>query len=76
MGREPSHIQIFRPLQNGVIHDYKMLTSMLHYTVHELVGRRVVNQPRAVMAVSAVANELEKRQLIIGMFDAVPAVRS
>ena len=70
VGREPSHIQIFRPLQNGVIHDYKMLTSMLHYTVHELVGRRVVNRPRAVMAVSAVANELEKRQLIIGMFDA------
>lgn len=70
VGREPSHIRVYRPLQNGVIQDYRMLTSMLHQIVQEVVGRRVVNRPRAVMAVSAMANELEKRQLIIGMFDA------
>ena len=69
-GREPSGITVVRPLEKGTIQDFDMLSIMLNYFVMRAVGKRVFNRPRALMSVSATSNEIEKRQLILGMLEA------
>ena len=70
IGREPSGIAVVRPLQKGTIQDFDMLSIMLNYFVMRVVGKHMFNRPRALMSVSATANEIEKRQLILGMLEA------
>ena len=47
-----------------------MLSILLNHFVIQVIGKRLFTRPRAVMSVSAAANEIEKRQLIVGMFEA------
>ncbi len=70
MGREPAGISVERPLQKGTIQDFDMLSILLNYFVMRVVGKRLFNRPRALLSVSATANEIEKRQLILGMLEA------
>ncbi len=70
MGREPIGISVVRPLQKGTIHDFDMLSIMLNYFVMRVVGKHLFNRPRALMSISATSNEIEKRQLILGMLEA------
>jgi rod shape-determining protein MreB len=70
IGREPSGISVVRPLQKGTIQDFDMLSIMLNYFVMRVVGKHLFNRPRAMMSLSATANEIEKRQLILGMLEA------
>lgn len=70
MGREPGNIRVVRPLGEDSIHDFDMLGIMLAHFVRMVVGKRVFSRPRAVLSISAKANELEKRQLILGMLEA------
>ncbi len=70
MGREPGNIEVVRPLQSGAIRDFDMLGIMLSHFVTMVVGKRVFSRSRAVLSISSVANELEKRQLILGMLEA------
>lgn len=70
LGREPNNIEVVRPLQKGTIHDFDMLSILLNHFVIQVIGKRLFTRPRAVMSVSAAANEIEKRQLIVGMFEA------
>jgi rod shape-determining protein MreB len=70
MGREPAGITVTRPLQKGTIQDFDMLSVMLNYFVMRVVGKRLFRRPRALISVSATANELEKRQLIFKMLEA------
>ncbi len=70
IGREPAGITVVRPLQKGTIQDFDMLSIMLNYFVMRVVGKHLFNRPRALMSVSATANEIEKRQLILGMLEA------
>ena len=70
LGREPGNIEVVRPLQKGTIQGFDMLSIMLNHFVVRVIGKHIFARPRAVMSVSASANEIEKRQLIIGMFEA------
>ncbi|MDO5022166.1 MAG: rod shape-determining protein [Eubacteriales bacterium] len=70
LGREPNHIEVVRPLQSAVIRDFDMLSIMLNHFVGLVIGRRLFSRPRAVLSISCVANELEKRQLVLGMLEA------
>lgn len=70
IGREPVGITVVRPLQKGTIQDFDMLSIMLNYFVMRAVGKHLFNRPRAIMSVSATSNEIEKRQLILGMLEA------
>jgi rod shape-determining protein MreB len=70
MGREPAGISVVRPLQKGTIQDFDMLSILLNYFVMRVVGKQFFNRPRALLSVSATANEIEKRQLILGMLEA------
>ena len=70
MGREPAGISVVRPLRRGTIQDFDMLSILLNYFVMRVVGKHLFNRPRALLSVSATANEIEKRQLILGMLEA------
>ncbi|HHU01844.1 MAG: rod shape-determining protein [Christensenellales bacterium] len=70
LGREPSHIEVVRPLQSAVIRDFDMLSIMLNHFITLVIGKRIFSRPRAVLSISCMANELEKRQLILGMLEA------
>ncbi len=70
MGREPGNIEVIRPLQKGTIQDFDMLSILLNHFVIRVIGKHFFSRPRAVMSVSSAANEIEKRQLIVGMFEA------
>ncbi len=70
MGREPANIEVIRPLQKGAIQDFAMLSILLNHFVIRVIGKRFFSRPRAVMSISCAANEIEKRQLIVGMFEA------
>lgn len=70
IGREPSGITVVRPLQKGSIQDFDMLSIMLNYFVMRVVGKHLFNRPRALMSISATSNEIEKRQLVLGMLEA------
>lgn len=70
MGREPGNIEVVRPLQYGAIRDFDMLGIMLNHFVVMVVGKRVFSRPRAVLSISSMVNELEKRQLLLGMLEA------
>jgi len=70
MGREPSNIEVVRPLRSGAIRDNNMLGLMLNHFVVMVIGKRVFSRPRAVLSISSMTNELERRQLLMGMLEA------
>lgn len=70
LGREPNNIEVIRPLQMGMIKDFDMLSILLNHFVVRVIGKHIFARPRAVMSISASINEIEKRQLVIGMFEA------
>lgn len=70
LGREPNNIEVVRPLQKGAIQDFQLLRILLNHFVIRVIGKRLFSRPRAIMSVSSSANEIEKRQLIMGMFEA------
>lgn len=69
LGREPSGIQVIRPLQKGAIQNFDLLSVMLNHFVTMVVGKHLFNRPRALLCLSATANEFEKRQLIMRMLE-------
>lgn len=70
LGREPNNIEVIRPLHKGSIQDFDMLSIMLNHFVVRVIGKHIFARPRAVMSISSSTNEIEKRQLIVGMFEA------
>ncbi len=70
IGRTPSNILAIRPLRDGVISDYDLVSFMLRGFVTKAIGKHMFARPRAVLAVPTSVNEMEKRSLISSMFDA------
>ena len=69
-GRAPSNISIIRPLAQGNMVDFDLTTAMIRYHMSEIIGRRFLSRPRAVMAVPSGMKDIEKKALISAMFDA------
>ena len=70
IGRTPSNILAIRPLRDGVITDYELVSFMLKGFVLKAVGKHLFSRPRAILALPDAVNEMEKRSLISTMFDA------
>ena len=70
VGRTPSNILAIRPLRDGVISDFELVSFMLKGFVLKAVGKRMFARPRAVLALPTSVNEMEKRSVISTMFDA------
>ena len=70
IGRTPGNILAIRPLRDGVISDFDLVSFMLRGFVLKAIGKHMFARPRAIMAVPTSVNEMEKRSLISTMFDA------
>ena len=70
IGRTPSNILALRPLREGVISDYELVSFMLKGFVLKAIGKHMFARPRAILALPTGVNEMEKRSIISTMFDA------
>jgi len=64
LGKTPGSITAVRPLKDGVISDFEITESMLHYFIHKAHGGGIV-RPRVVIAVPGGITDVE-RQAVIG----------
>ena len=70
IGRTPSNILALRPLRDGMISDYELVSFMLKGFVLKAIGKHMFARPRAILALPTGVNEMEKRSIISTMFDA------
>ena len=64
IGRTPSNILALRPLREGVISDYELVSFMLKGFVLKAIGKHMFARPRAILALPTGVNEMEKRSII------------
>lgn len=70
IGRTHSSIAALRPLREGMVSDFELTSSMLHYFVTQVIGKRMFARPRAVLSLPSGVNEMEKRSISAIMFEA------
>ncbi len=60
-GRHPEHIDVVRPLRDGVIADYEVTEAMLRYFFRKVGGRMRVRGPEVMLSVPYGVTSVEKR---------------
>ena len=60
-GRTPEHIEVIRPLRDGVIADYEVTEAMLRYFFDKVVGRMRLFKPSVVISVPYGVTSVERR---------------
>jgi len=70
IGRTPGSILAIRPLRDGTISDFELVSFMLKSFVTKVIGKRLFARPHAVLALPTTVNEMEKRSLMSTMFNA------
>lgn len=70
LGRTPGNIMAMRPLREGMVADFELTSSMLHYFVVQVIGKHMFARPRAVLSLPSGVNEMEKRSISAIMFEA------
>lgn len=61
LGKNPSNIEVVRPLKDGVIVDIDITQVMLRYFIQRAHGRRSPFRPRVIITVPSNINEVERR---------------
>lgn len=70
IGRTPAGIQVIRPLAQGEMIDFELTSAMLHAYVTQVIGKRRLSRPRAIIAVPGGVKEMEQKALTTSLFDA------
>lgn len=60
-GRHPEHIEVLRPLRDGVIADYEVAEAMLEYFFRKIGGRMRMRGPEVMISVPYGVTSVEKR---------------
>jgi rod shape-determining protein MreB len=60
-GRHPEHIEVLRPLRDGVIADYEVTEAMLRYFFRKVRGRMNMRGPEVMLSVPYGVTSVEKR---------------
>ena len=63
MGRTPAHVDIIRPLVNGVISDFDMTQEMLKNYLRRVTGGSLRNYRRAIIGVPSNLTEVERKSV-------------
>lgn len=63
-GRTPDTIQVYRPLREGVIADYRVTQAMLKYFMDQALGRFRFLKPELMIAVPAGITSTERRAVV------------
>jgi rod shape-determining protein MreB and related proteins len=64
LGRTPSLIQVYRPLQEGVIADYKVTKAMLKYFLNKALGSFRLIKPDVVISAPCGITSTERRAVL------------
>lgn len=70
MGRAPGNIVVMRPLGDGMIADFELVSAMLRYFVTTTVDKRLFGGPRVLISVPAGVNEMERHGITTSLFEA------
>lgn len=62
-GRTPRHIEIVRPMKDGVIADFSITERMLGILIKKAVGERMVVPPRVVICVPGGSTQVERKAI-------------
>jgi len=60
-GRHPEHIEVVRPLRDGVIADYEVTEAMLRYFLRKVSGRMHFRGPQVMISVPYGVTSVERR---------------
>ena len=63
LGRNPDHIQVIRPLKNGVIDNYDVTQKMVQYYIRKACGNAVL-PPRVVICIPSGVTDVEARAVV------------
>lgn len=63
-GRTPDTIQVYRPLREGVIADYRVTQAMIRYFMDKVLGRFRFLKPELLIAVPAGITSTERRAVV------------
>lgn len=64
IGRSSSDLRIVHPLRDGVIVDYEMAQTMIHYYVTKAIGDSRFSRPRVVVTMPGKVSKVERRAVI------------
>ena len=60
-GRVPEDIEVFNPIQHGVIAEYEITENLLRYLVQKICGSMVLFRPRLMLTVPCNITSVESR---------------
>ncbi len=63
LGRNPSNIEVIKPLNNGVISNFTITSKMLKYFIKKILGKKFI-PPRLMICVPSQITEVEKRAVL------------
>lgn len=63
LGRTPTDIEAKRPMQDGVIADFKAAEEMIKYFIKSVHGKRLLTGPRIVVCVPSGSTPVERRAI-------------
>lgn len=64
VGKAPDGIRVYRPMQDGVIADYRITEAMLRYYIQKSLGRLSFVKPDVMISVPAGITSTERRAVI------------
>lgn len=64
VGKAPDGIRVYRPMQDGVIADYRITEAMLRYYIQKSLGRLSFMKPDVMISVPAGITSTERRAVI------------
>lgn len=64
LGRTPDDIEVYRPLKDGVIADYRVTEAMLTYFIGKVMGRLRFSRPEVMISIPAGVTSTERRAVI------------
>lgn len=63
IGREPSSVQVIRPMKDGVVSDFTVTEQMLRYYIKKICGNKIF-KPNIMVSIPGTVTNLEKRTIL------------
>ena len=64
MGRTPDEIEMVRPVQKGMISEYKWAVTFVEYVLRKSVGTGILHRPEVLVSVPVGVSEVERKILV------------
>src|SRR5207245_40003 len=61
LGRTPGNLRVVKPINDGVIADFKVTEKMLNYFIQKAHQRRTLVHPRIIISIPSEITQVEKR---------------